>query len=495
MKRLLCYFISTAALAGATAAAQAPPLEWNVAANSLPINIQMHGLCYATYDGDTYLYNMGGNSYPNLGDTNRIYYSKLDSDGQPGPWALASKTLAAPATSNAYNERLTFNKDGKIYQVGGSTNGSGSRTDYQVLTIGPGGDVANVAAVPLSGSYAAYKFGDSVAFNAEKNMVYVGDTKNKKIHYATVGNGTIGAFTAATVTAAAARVVGGFVLYNGYLYWIGGGTSTSALASTEYFSLDSNGIPVSGATATANLPDTLIDVAAFVYKGELYCGAGCLFSNDNTQSAIYKATVDSATGNITAWTLDSNMKKSVRRVPVCVVNDEYIYLTGGRTAQSGYYAGVQIGKAPEVTPVTQAIPANVATDITVSLGGSRSITMSVSANAPGTVEVKKIQGSFFNPPDTFKHQEYLYPEAVVITNTGLGTFTASLDWELDAAKIPATGIDKAFRVDSTTGEILETLNATVSGGRAMINGISGFSTWYLGTTTAVPVTMSGFELE
>lgn len=96
----------------------------------------------------------------------------------------------------------------------------------------------------------------------------------------------------------------------------------------------------------------------------------------------------------------------------------------------------------------------------------------------------------------FRFPGLLLDESLEITGSGLGAFSASLEWEFDGASAAGLGsepLDAAFRV--VGGEVQQQLPATRSGNKVTVNGVTGFSTWYAGNGTAVPVVVSEFSVE
>ena len=99
-------------------------------------------------------------------------------------------------------------------------------------------------------------------------------------------------------------------------------------------------------------------------------------------------------------------------------------------------------------------------------------------------------------PAGISYPTRLLDERLEITASGLGALTATLDWPFDPANAAGMGalpIDTAYRCDA--GVLTSTLPATVTGGRVRVTGITGFSTWYAGNASAVPVTVSVVEIQ
>lgn len=472
-------------------------LEWATATEKLPYYQQMHGMNALTVNGSSYLYTMGGNStnYPQKqikDDINAIFFSKIGADGQPGAWQVSSVVLNEPSTAfslNAYIERATFSAGGKIFIVGGDTNGSISGTNrYQTITVNENGEPTACTEYAITGSYT-YAYSDSVAFDSVNNRVYAMKRADGSVHVASVSNGTIGEFSMASVSGAANRAIAPAVVKNGYLYWFGGQNS-AVYKSTNIFTLGSDGMPTDVNTATAMFPNNLYDSVAFNYRGEMYVGGGCISGNADAQKAVYRA-VFGDNGDITKWEKDSDLVKNARRIPCCVLGD-YIYISGGRY-NSTLYDVVQVGKAHQVAPVTETIPDGQETAVSCELPEGRNVALQLTPTTGGTLKVDYRSGSDFVAAAAFKNPDDLYKESLVLTNTEMSGFSASLAWQVDTTLLPAKEINTLFRVSN--GEIVETFPVTKQGNVYAATGITGFSEWYLGNSAAVPVSLSGFELE
>lgn len=100
------------------------------------------------------------------------------------------------------------------------------------------------------------------------------------------------------------------------------------------------------------------------------------------------------------------------------------------------------------------------------------------------------------PPTFFKHQENLQQVAYKISGENVGTaFVGTLTIGLPSVE----NVNALYRVFDDTVEEFSVANNKLSVNTATktvtATGVTGFSTWYVGNTTAVPVSMSTFSLE
>lgn len=99
------------------------------------------------------------------------------------------------------------------------------------------------------------------------------------------------------------------------------------------------------------------------------------------------------------------------------------------------------------------------------------------------------------PPAYFRQPGNLLGESLNVNPTGLGSgFTAILEWQYDIANLPPAGIDKVWRFGA--GQTPEAVYDVIPEGTMIrIGGVTGFSTWYAGSATAVPVRFSRMQAE
>lgn len=115
------------------------------------------------------------------------------------------------------------------------------------------------------------------------------------------------------------------------------------------------------------------------------------------------------------------------------------------------------------------------------------VTGTGSVNAASTALV--LNGT--DTPAYFKTPGQLAAEKFTVATTATGWTSCNLTFPLKDT--PSVAIDTAFRFNGTT--FVGKYPATLSGKTVTVNGVTGFSDWYFGSSAAVPVTLSGLEVE
>ncbi len=227
---------------------------WNPT-TSLPL-----GTYYATsvvYNG--YIYEMGGNDGSGSPSVTVVDYAQVNSNGTLGAWTATTSlpTAASVATSVVYN--------GYIYEMGGNDS--------------TGTVMANVYYAPVN------------------------------------ANGTLGAWTATTSLPVATKLATS-VVYNGYIYEMGGNNGTAGVTTVYYVPINSNGSLGAWITTTA-LPAAYASASGGVYNGYIYL----------ITSTAHYAPINSD-GTIGAWTATNGVGVSVTRATSAVLNG-YVYELAG----------------------------------------------------------------------------------------------------------------------------------------------------------------------
>jgi hypothetical protein len=118
----------------------------------------------------------------------------------------------------------------------------------------------------------------------------------------------------------------------------------------------------------------------------------------------------------------------------------------------------------------------------------------VGATPGGTVSV--VRETSTTIPAYFRVPGQVVRERLEITPSGLGTtFQAALMWPTDSVHTDGIGpIDRAFAFEGGIAPAA-TYPAMRDGHVFRIENVTGFSTWYLGNDTAVPVGLAEFGVE
>lgn len=130
-------------------------------------------------------------------------------------------------------------------------------------------------------------------------------------------------------------------------------------------------------------------------------------------------------------------------------------------------------------------------DLTITLHG---------VTVPGTLSVLRVSPFDTNTaPDHFRNKADLLREMLQIDCGGgllAGGFTADIEWAFDADLGPSgKTVNRVFRFED--GELAPTVFVDTLGmsGKLRITAVDGFSTWYAGNESAVPVGLSTFQIE
>jgi N-acetylneuraminic acid mutarotase len=269
----------------------------------------------------------GGNNEDGISFTTGINRSGLTGGSLASSWTTSANSLAQAlfhASSVVYN--------GYVYELGGSTGGTNSAAVYYA-TLNSGGSISawtSTTALP-TGLYGA----TSVAYDG---YIYELGGKNSAgttiatTYYAPLNaNGTIGTWTATTAMTQT-EYHASSVVYNGYIYELGGvNNAGTGLATTYYAPLNANGT-IGTWTATTVLPVTLYYSAAAIYNGYVYTVAG---SNSGTTIATTYYAPLNANGTIGTWTSSTALPIAVY-ADTAVVSNGYIYEFGGTTNGTDY---------------------------------------------------------------------------------------------------------------------------------------------------------------
>ena len=298
-----------------------------------------------TYQG--YIYYLGGTT----GTTaSAVYYASFGSSGTLSIWTTASSSLPSAtrdATSVVYN--------GYIYEIGGKTGATTTTVSYvPINTDGSlGGWVTNYS-LPAATQNSA-----SAVFNGFIYEIggYNGSSVVATVYYSRINNsgpGTAGSWTAIN-SLPTATYQSGSVAYNGYLYEIGGYTTTNT-ALIDYAVINSNGTIGTWTAASNSLPVAISNHSVVAYNGFLYVIGG----NKPAYSAVvYYAPINS-NGSIGTWNTTTSVTTARSNAAATAYNG-YIYYVGGFAGGSGLatvdYAPINTTGTLGTWNTTTSIPA------------------------------------------------------------------------------------------------------------------------------------------
>ena len=235
---------------------------WTTSSSTLPQGLI--GATSVTYNG--YVYVMGGGS-------NAVYYAPLNYNGSVGSWTISSNTLP-----QALHEATSVTYNGYVYVMGGAT-GSSSAT--------------------------------------ATNTVYYAPLNS---------NGSVGSWTTSASTLPQALYGATSVIYNGYVYVMGGSNNSGGYLNTVYYApLNSNGLVGSWTASTSTLPQALGGATSVTYNGYVYVMGGY---NGYLQKTVYYAPLNS-NGSVGSWTISSNTLPQTLMFATSVTYNGYVYVMGG----------------------------------------------------------------------------------------------------------------------------------------------------------------------
>ncbi len=304
----------------------------------------------ALYNG--YIYIVGGMASNN--SENNVQYAPINSNGTVGHWAagLSMNTPRSNMGLQAYG--------GYIYAYGGCTafNFTSICTAYSntVESAQVRGDGSLSAWTAVAGStmnsprgylgsvvYNGYLYalGGCANFNVSSCGSYL-----SSVEYAPItGAGQVGSWTT-TASFITGRSDLGATVYNGYLYITGGQYSSTQLSDTQLAQVYANG-RVGPWQSGPTLSTTLWGMATTAYNGYFYIAGGCKGAGTcagNDVATVQYAKISTSPGGISPITTSPNTVNGIADAATVVYGD-YLYLLGGNSSSttnlnSVYYASL-----------------------------------------------------------------------------------------------------------------------------------------------------------
>ncbi|MHB8443381.1 MAG: hypothetical protein ACYDAS_03390, partial [Patescibacteria group bacterium] len=275
---------------------------------SLPV--ATYSLTSVEYNG--YVYEIGG-----CCSVSTVDYAPINANGTLGSWTATTSLPSATGNATA----VVYN--GYVYEIGGYNGGSAiSTVDYAPINSnGTLGSWIATTSLPT-----ATQFATSVVYNGYVYEIGGCPTTcpTSTVEYATINaNGTLGSWIATTSLPAVTEYATS-VVYNGYVYEIGGYNGGSAISTVDYAPINANGT-IGAWTATASLSSAIDQSTSVVYNGYVYEIGG-------QTSAGVVPTVDyapiNANGTIGTWS-STNPLPMATRFATSVVYNGYVYEIGG----------------------------------------------------------------------------------------------------------------------------------------------------------------------
>ena len=169
------------------------------------------------------------------------------------------------------------------------------------------------------------------------------DSVNSNISLGQLTTGALSSWTTSTNSLPQALSGNASITANGYVYVIGGYSSSTELSTVYYAKLNPDGSNGAWSTDTNPLPQPLGSSASATANGYVYVIGGY---SSSTQATVYyaKLNVDGSTG---VWQANTNAIPSVRKSAASVIANGYIYVVGGNDGSNApqstvYYAKLNV---------------------------------------------------------------------------------------------------------------------------------------------------------
>lgn len=327
---------------------------WTTNGTTMPTGLV--GANTTVYNG--YIYEVGGSTGIGTG-SNTTYYAKLNTDGSVGTWTTSANTIpktlfqATAAASNGYlyvmggNDVVNnINAVANIYSAPLLADGS----------VGSWTGLSNALPQARTAATSVVSNGYVYVIGGVNNTLALQST----VYYAPItANGTLGTWTTSTTALGCATAGCGSpvalenatsVVANGYVYVIGG-TNGSDKNTVYYGQLNATTGNISSWSTTTTLPVATNSLSSVVANGYLYVLGGT--SSTVNQSAVYYAKLNSS-GTLGSWatnpyaigcaTAGCGSPVTLTGLNADVANG-YVYALGGNTGGTDsptiYYASTQ----------------------------------------------------------------------------------------------------------------------------------------------------------
>lgn len=279
------------------------------------------------YNG--FVYAIGGQGRPFVNITNDVALNEvqvaiLNADGSVGAW---TSTAALP-TVRTQHSSVVYN--GFLYVIGGQ-NANGPLSDVLVAPINADGSLgtwASTTALP-----SARYIHTSVVHNGYVYAIGGREGNNPAPNVSTVlvaplnADGSVGTWSTTTALPSI-RSQHSSVAYNGFIYVIGGSeanTTESFQSSVQFAPINADGTIGDWSTASTTLPTARHRHSSVVYNGFVYAIGGN--AAIGSQSATLVAPIN-ADGSVGDWSATTDLP-STRMLQSSVVYEGNIYTIGG----------------------------------------------------------------------------------------------------------------------------------------------------------------------
>ena len=305
-------------------------------------------------------------------------------NGGPGflnTWAASGNSLLS-ATYMSSSADYTLASNGQntyFWQIGGYTTAPTATVTYNrpTQTIGNSTPPATTTSLPVatyqatSAAYNGYVYEiggntGSPTANTYYNLICTGT--NSGASGCSTTTGTLGTAWTATTSLPVALDQATSVVYNDYVYEIGGYNGTSAVNTVYYAALNTNGT-IGSWTATTSLPVALDQATSVVYNDYVYEIGG--YNGTSAVNTVYYAALNT-NGTIGSWSSSNNLPVATYQATSAAYNG-YVYEIGGYNGSSNvstvYYAPINSGGATDIWNTTTSLPSAVDQAISIAFNG------------------------------------------------------------------------------------------------------------------------------
>jgi N-acetylneuraminic acid mutarotase len=285
------------------------------------------------YNG--YIYLMGGNTGSSAVPT--VDYAQITSAGAVSNWSY-STSLSTGSLPNAIDVSTSVVYNGYIYEIGGCEPGCTDIPTVDYVAINSNGTLGtwySTATLPYADSYSTAVAYNGYLYNIGGCSAGGSGCPSTVVDYASINsNGTLGAWTPTASLPAGGDYEASSVVYNGYIYEIGGCAASCPSTVVDYAAINSDGTLGAWTPLTSSsLPVAIAYANAVVYNGYIY-------EVDATTSTVYYASINSD-GTLGSWgTASSSLPSGGVGVATDVVYNGYLYNIGGWADAAVDYAPI-----------------------------------------------------------------------------------------------------------------------------------------------------------
>jgi len=266
-----------------------------------------------------------------------------------GSGRLLSNTTNGTFFNEARWDHTTVVHNGYMYVIGGYTGANPSLSDVQYALICTGANNGIGGCTSTPGSIGTWVTDSdsplltgrdahtSIVYNNYLYVIggYFDDVITETVHYAPFNSdGSIGAWQA-TTSLPSARHSHSTIVYNGFVYVLGGDNGTAILTQVLYAGVNGDGSIGAWQSTTALPFATFSDAAAIVYNGYIYISGGKNSVGGATDFVRFSRI--SSDGTIGSWITATSLP-TVREGHTMVAQGGYLYFIGGLNTSTSTYA-------------------------------------------------------------------------------------------------------------------------------------------------------------